>query len=395
MPAFSLSHLIRQLIMENDTINKRLRDLYQSKQASLTEIQEANKSGKTFEGPHLIHCWEDAYAKAKYKILFVGQEVNGTKIGDVTDDIDDALDWVKGFELGTKYGKAFWNTVHYINREVNQTNDDDLCYLWSNVSKYAYYEAPIGRRGVALSMADFEWINNRFNVLEEEVKIVNPDVVIFLSGPNYDCEIEAQTGSGLVFNQLTKSIPSRQLARITNTKWNAKTYRTYHPNYYERGFCANYVELIIADILDCNIDDCIKQLCDSAKRITNNNSSLECKINENLGGYSNGIYYSKPHWKNCEIGFEFDHNGFGKFFYSICKKDNSIPIPAEIIEKINSHLANEGFKSSKNWACWKWFDESGNTFNHRAFTSANIASIAETIRKEVAVLEKVLDEVFK
>ena len=59
------------------SINDRLLQLYQEKQKGIDAIYARVKNGKPYlDGPHLIHCWEENYAKAQLKIFVLGQENN-------------------------------------------------------------------------------------------------------------------------------------------------------------------------------------------------------------------------------------------------------------------------------------------------------------------------------
>jgi ABC-type Fe3+-hydroxamate transport system substrate-binding protein len=59
--------------------------------------------------------------------------------------------------------------------------DRSIGIFWSNVVK-------IGKANDKGLPPDYilDATMKEFNVLQEEIKLINPDIIIFLSGPNYD-----------------------------------------------------------------------------------------------------------------------------------------------------------------------------------------------------------------
>ena len=54
---------------------------------------------------------------------------------------------------------------------------------------------------------------NNFNVLEKEIEILNPDIILFISGPNYDSNISSIL-NGVEFSNLNENFSSRQIAKL-------------------------------------------------------------------------------------------------------------------------------------------------------------------------------------
>jgi hypothetical protein len=84
-----------------------------------------------------------------------------------------------------------------------------------------------------------------FHIIPEELKILDPNVVLFLTGPNYDSIIKDNFGE-LKYEALPNST-ERQLSRVAlpNVRY---AYRTYHPNYLWRNDIDDYFDTIIEDI---------------------------------------------------------------------------------------------------------------------------------------------------
>lgn len=206
-------------------INKQLAEFYNSKINGIDSLSELEDD---IDGPLLMHCWEEHYAQSKFKILFIGQENHGW-IGDVSDDVDDLMNGYKEFEF-SKNGSytTFWQYVYWINKLLNPNSTEGKNFLWTNVSKFCTCE------GKPLEWSTHLNCVKHFNCLLSEIEIVKPDVIFFLSGPNYDHKINAQFESNLVFKQVFEDIPARQVAIIEHPKLPKHTYRTYHPNYLQR-----------------------------------------------------------------------------------------------------------------------------------------------------------------
>lgn len=79
-----------------------------------------------------------------------------------------------------------------------------------------------------------ELFQKEFNVLPYEVEVLEPNVVVFLTGPNYDSRIEKtftnrhETETNLKFMEVS-GYTIRQFARLEHPTLPFHTYRTYHP----------------------------------------------------------------------------------------------------------------------------------------------------------------------
>lgn len=77
--------------------------------------------------------------------------------------------------------------------------------------------------------------------MEEEIKIINPDIVLFLTGPNYDYYIKNQL-KGVEFKTV-ENYGIRQFARVEYKSLPKNSFRIYHPVYLRRrGLENNYLE---------------------------------------------------------------------------------------------------------------------------------------------------------
>lgn len=175
--------------------------------------------------PQLIRVPDD-YALSPLKVAYFGQETNGwegpfaeTRGVAHLQEVYHQFVNIHPFE----YGGQYWNGVKSFQKEIEQIHPAAK-FTANNVIK-------IGRAWNSGSPPEsvIEWQAHWFEVIREELRILSPDVVIFLSGPYYDRHIERIFG-GSRFEPLNNR-PARQLARVVANGLPRHSFRTYHPNY--------------------------------------------------------------------------------------------------------------------------------------------------------------------
>jgi hypothetical protein len=205
-------------------INKKLHKAYNEK---IKGLKNSPEFADEVDGPILMHCWEEEYNKSAYKILFVGQECNGW-IGYMDDKIDTSIDGYKEFALSKNGNRTiFWQYVNRINSALNPAQAEGKNFLWTNVSKFSTLD------GKGLDWDTHVSTINNFNCLKEEINATKPDVVIFLSGPNYDGKINVQFNNEVKFEPF-KERHIREISKLEHPDLPQQTYRIYHPNYLQR-----------------------------------------------------------------------------------------------------------------------------------------------------------------
>ena len=205
-------------------INQKLRETYSKK---IIGLKNSPDFAEEVDGPILMHCWEEEYLKSNYKILYVGQESNGW-IGYMDDNITASIDAYKQFAMSKNGNRSiFWQHIYKINSALNPNQAEGNNFLWTNVSKFTSLD------GTALDWNTHLTTVNKFNCLKEEIDITKPDVVMFLSGPNYDDKIKLQFNGEVKFKTfLNRTI--REIAQLEHPDLPEHSYRTYHPNYLQR-----------------------------------------------------------------------------------------------------------------------------------------------------------------
>ena len=216
--------------MEEKTINERLKNVYHQYLNHLYGQQWDEQ----VSSPLLMHTFDD-YHKMTTKVMIVGQETHSW-CGSITakPSMEVLLETYKKFKLGKSAdynnGKpprylrsSFWNFSRSIFHSLNcidstvtrQTNG----FLWTNISKFDHNSTTPPEELQDRNLAGFQ-------LLKDEIYIVNPDVIVFLTGDKYDLRIKS------IFNVdvplLSDDLPLVRL-NFTNGFAPKFVFKTEHP----------------------------------------------------------------------------------------------------------------------------------------------------------------------
>lgn len=238
--------------------NTRLQELYNSKYQQLSDnIMRYNSSVSNLNNrasnPLMLKINED-WQNADVKVMIFGQENNFW--GGECDNggavfcgkVNEVIDIYETFYLNKKrkYG-PYWNEF---NRIINKTTtrEKKVAFLWNNIVK-------IGRLGMGCVPAIHKITNEDFNVIAAEIRILKPNILIFLTGPDYDIKIKDALGD-YTKNEI-KGYDQQQMCEIKfDTDYDlALCVRTHHPNYlYFQGkpFKDGVINEIISNINSIN-----------------------------------------------------------------------------------------------------------------------------------------------
>lgn len=234
-------------------MNKQLYELYSSKWNELCTAFKPILEDEDLESwptnPLLIQIDnEDEFKNADIRVMIFGQETNGWFDGSMTANVDSNLPPIlncynKFYNGGEcwSYGGQFWNgfSKFWTMLEAKYPNKK-IRYVWNNIVKIGKSE----NKGFPPDYI-YEVERTHFAVIKDELQIIKPNVVLFLTGPNYDNIISDN------FGQLTYSeIPSfsqRQLSKVSLPGVDY-AFRTYHPNYLWRNNIESYFNSIINEI---------------------------------------------------------------------------------------------------------------------------------------------------
>lgn len=235
-------------------INEQLQELYDEYYedfiSSLLKLEETKKESghpEKCSNPLLMYCWEKEYENAKVKILFIGQETNSwyKEFPKGNNNVQKNIEFCKKFNFGINennpsknYNSPFWNFIRIINEHFNG-KETKHSFLWTNINKIGKEE------GVGAPSEEFLKIEKeKFNVLEEEIKIVNPDVVIFMTGKEKEYYLNGKlrvSGNPELFDQ------NLYIQKIECNGFEDILFlRTYHPGFMTRSGDLNlYINKII------------------------------------------------------------------------------------------------------------------------------------------------------
>jgi hypothetical protein len=215
-----------------------IKNIYDSVKTKNTELSDKQKA----TNPLLIHV-SDEYVNADVRLMVFGQETNnwwGTfgeddtveKMMDYLISGDGDNDGYLGFfseKNCYSYGGQFWPFVKkFIGDLQSAHNGKNISYLWNNVLKLG-----LGRNNPGTTPYWYEnIIKPYFNrIILQEIDILKPDFLVFLSGPNYDTYINDIFG-----NPQKKAITGfneNELCEFTIPTVK-KAVRTYHPAFLYR-----------------------------------------------------------------------------------------------------------------------------------------------------------------
>ena len=243
-----LQRILNRNYLPESEINIKLVNLYASKWDSfILNI----KSKKETAYPYLVTV-NDRYINARTKVLIFGQETqcwggefyNEPEIGTIN-NLMGLYDLFVNQDLG--YNSPYWRFVRFL---INES-DKNIGFIFSNVVRIGKpYDAGCDDEINALTL-------QYFNIAKEELAILNPDIILFLTGPRYDNHIKEVFGNFSIA-KISKEYTDRQFVRLTfDNQYMPTAFRCYHPRYL------NYIksrQKYINKFLDVVKQECIETL---------------------------------------------------------------------------------------------------------------------------------------
>jgi hypothetical protein len=233
-------------------LNKQLLDLYSAKWDQLCAAMRPVLQDTTLEVkptcPLLLTIHnEEAFATADIRVMVFGQETNSW-YDEFHVDMLSIIDQYDGFFNDGEcwgYGGQFWNGINrFVALLQAQHPNKTIRLVWNNLVKIGKYDD----KGFPPDYI-YEVEREHFAVIEAELDIIKPTVVLFLTGPNYDSVVTDNFGS-LDYTKIPGSFTERQIAKVFLPSVKS-AYRTYHPNYLWRNDINSYFQAIIEQI---NVD---------------------------------------------------------------------------------------------------------------------------------------------
>ena len=185
-------------------------------------------------GPFLVETTTQ-YEESELKAVIVGQENNGWMkenyfhFLDSRQPMERALREYREFVAKWEYKSPFFQYFHDLREQIHGSAGlvKKQSVLWSNLFKVNHN----GKSTLASTHYE-KMLALQSGIFRAEMEILNPEVVIFLTGPRYDQVIEK-------FYDDAKFIAvephlGRQVARVEATGLPMLAFRSYHPSYVNR-----------------------------------------------------------------------------------------------------------------------------------------------------------------
>lgn len=225
-------------------LNSKLTELYTENWSNfagkLEEIKESELSVKPTNPLLIIVKNEDKYLNADIRVMILGQETNDWG-GNFTNNIEYIQSIYEGFFSSRycfKYGGQFWNGISRFLRMLELQNPGkSIDFIWNNVVKVGIS----GKKGKPPEYI-YQVERENFKVLNQEMQILQPNLVLFLSGPYYD-NILIEQFKNIEFQKI-ENYHQRQIAKVKLLNCDS-AFRTYHPNYLWRNGINDYYEAIL------------------------------------------------------------------------------------------------------------------------------------------------------
>lgn len=221
-------------------LNNKLVELYERHWSVFSSELNKINSQQVFAMPFLLDLSQSL--DDKFKIVIYGQETWGWHDGqDLENWIAKGMDGYKNFfwerKFYTGYGKSsFWQAFRFFEKNIPKMLkakgiEKEPIFIWNNISKLG-----LSNNSTGVSETGRKLERDFFKVIQDEYNIIQPDLVIFLTGPNRDHDIKFNFNSP-EFSPAIEKYSQRKMAKIKLE--NTYSLRLYHPAYFS-GFTKEY-----------------------------------------------------------------------------------------------------------------------------------------------------------
>src|ERR1019366_730137 len=126
-----------------------------------------------------------------------------------------AVDEYRGFDFGFSekeplHGTTFWQFFHEVRKRAFPSEPDAHGkVLWTNLVKFVTRDGSLLKHKMLYHEVE-EAIQLQDDVMTTELRIANPEVCLFVTGPRFDCVLRRYF-PGLKFEQLPLAVGRTQL----------------------------------------------------------------------------------------------------------------------------------------------------------------------------------------
>ena len=236
--------------MNYSQMNQSLKNLYEQKIGSLIQMIDNDAS---LSDPLLLSV-DEKYSLSQKKIMVIGQETHKWEWNEKEKEKDPGYPiavphseyvsilmaryqrkhWSKFFS-----DSPFWKAADRVYEKINNYQDrPDIGYIWNNIDK-------VDCDGGPLSALTRKNVWDCFFVLDKELEITKPDVVIFFIGQRYDALLEEKKCKISLISEKMKD-DFEWLAKI---EWEGvlpkQSYILAHPNRLQRSKKGEYLDTVV------------------------------------------------------------------------------------------------------------------------------------------------------
>lgn len=210
-------------------INSKLKDIYEETWPDL--LANGHKITDPIPtNPMLLSFDEQFFSQADKRILICGQETWGW--GDFGSSVEDCMSGYYSFfideEFYPGYGvSAYWKAFRFFESQFGSLyQGQKIQFIYQNLSKIGRND---GGTGVTNEIRTLE--RKHFPVFKKEIELLRPDMVLFLTGPDRDHDIQFHFPDA-EFSQAGEEPNLRRRAWVSSPDLPAASLRLYHPSYY-------------------------------------------------------------------------------------------------------------------------------------------------------------------
>lgn len=237
-------------LFNNENIKKenhKLLELYESKWDIVLKVREA----ATNSGELVFHssCIPPNYKEMTHKILVIGKKTNGWEF---KEKAKESMLLTLNFLYSKKHNnKLSFNFPYKFCKSINNYDYKNIIkktyFAWISLDKFSYDNNKIQLNNETQYIVDNEFNKN---MLEKEIEIINPDIVLFLTG-DYDRYIKKQL-DGVKFHKLGNC--ECDIARVEHKVLDKRiSFRTYQPDYFRFIKKGMYDKCIQELVKECNL----------------------------------------------------------------------------------------------------------------------------------------------
>jgi hypothetical protein len=212
--------------MTSTAIDGTLRKRYELAWPELERIREDHPR---LSWPHLIRI-PDGYASSHPRIMIIGRETTdwAPKDRHAPWSVDLARDTYAHFLKHNPSASPFWKAFRALGNTLGGPAAVSSM-IWTNLFKFAQ-QSSTGRWG--LSDSAVRDAVSALGLLQAEIEITRPQVIVFFTGPGFDDRLK-MLFQGVEFRPVLDNISATKLARLEGSILPSIALRSYHPNYLQ------------------------------------------------------------------------------------------------------------------------------------------------------------------